>query len=85
MSLDRVEGAIHIAYCPERVLPGNVMHEFVENDVIGGVDEFQHKKQFHFIVSIKGGYMLRMPVLPNVQISRKFIQRLQIGWQTNFH
>ena len=30
---------IHIAYCPERVLPGNVMYELVNNDrVIGGVD-----------------------------------------------
>jgi UDP-N-acetyl-D-mannosaminuronic acid dehydrogenase len=35
-----LEGHIHIAYCPERVLPGNVMYELVENDrVIGGVDE----------------------------------------------
>ncbi|MDC3306109.1 UDP-N-acetyl-D-mannosamine dehydrogenase [Flavobacteriales bacterium] len=31
--------SIFIAYCPERVLPGNVMYELVENDrVIGGVD-----------------------------------------------
>ncbi|WP_444898966.1 UDP-N-acetyl-D-mannosamine dehydrogenase [Microbulbifer sp. VAAC004] len=29
---------IRIAYCPERVLPGNVLHELVENDrVIGGL------------------------------------------------
>ena len=33
-------GKISIAYCPERVLPGNVMHELVYNDrVIGGVDQ----------------------------------------------
>lgn len=31
---------INIAYCPERVLPGNVMYELVHNDrVIGGIDE----------------------------------------------
>lgn len=31
---------IHIAYCPERVLPGNVIFELVNNDrVIGGIDE----------------------------------------------
>ncbi len=31
---------IHMAYCPERVLPGNVMYELEHNDrVIGGVDE----------------------------------------------
>jgi UDP-N-acetyl-D-mannosaminuronic acid dehydrogenase len=33
-------GKIYIAYCPERVLPGNVLHELIQNDrVIGGVDE----------------------------------------------
>jgi len=31
---------MHIAYCPERVLPGNVIHELQHNDrVIGGIDE----------------------------------------------
>ena len=33
-------GKLHISYCPERVLPGNVLYELVHNDrVIGGVDE----------------------------------------------
>lgn len=33
-------GKIHIAYCPERVLPGNVLFELINNDrVIGGVDK----------------------------------------------
>lgn len=33
------KGKIHIAYCPERVLPGNVLYELVHNDrVIGGLD-----------------------------------------------
>lgn len=35
-----LEGRIFIAYCPERVLPGNVIYELVHNDrVIGGLDE----------------------------------------------
>ncbi len=35
-----LQGKIGIAYCPERVLPGNVIHELVHNDrVIGGIDE----------------------------------------------
>lgn len=35
-----LKGKIHIAYCPERVLPGNVIYELVHNDrVIGGIDE----------------------------------------------
>lgn len=33
-------GKISIAYCPERVLPGNVLYELINNDrVIGGIDE----------------------------------------------
>ncbi|RXM43988.1 UDP-N-acetyl-D-mannosamine dehydrogenase [Flavobacterium sp. YO64] len=40
---------IYIAYCPERVLPGNVMYELVNNDrVIGGVNEASTKKAVHF-------------------------------------
>lgn len=35
-----LKGKIYIAYCPERVLPGNVIYELVHNDrVIGGLDE----------------------------------------------
>ncbi len=48
-SRPELEGTIHIAYCPERVLPGNVMHELVENDrVIGGVDEASTQKAILF-------------------------------------
>jgi len=48
-SRPELEGAIHIAYCPERVLPGNVMHELVENDrVIGGVNEASTQKAISF-------------------------------------
>jgi UDP-N-acetyl-D-mannosaminuronic acid dehydrogenase len=48
-SRPELEGVIHIAYCPERVLPGNVMHELVENDrVIGGVDEAATQKAISF-------------------------------------
>lgn len=40
---------LNIAYCPERVLPGNVMYELVNNDrVIGGVDEKSTKKALNF-------------------------------------
>ncbi len=35
-----LRGQLYIAYCPERVLPGNVMYELENNDrVIGGVDD----------------------------------------------
>ena len=48
-SRPELEEAIYIAYCPERVLPGNVMYELVENDrVIGGVDEPSTQKAISF-------------------------------------
>ena len=40
---------IYIAYCPERVLPGNVIHELVHNDrVIGGMNEESTEKAIGF-------------------------------------
>ena len=51
-----LEGVIHIAYCPERVLPGNVMNELVDNDrVIGGIDELSTQKAKSFYAKyVKG-------------------------------
>lgn len=51
-----LENKLHIAYCPERVLPGNVMHELVYNDrVIGGVDEKSTERAVDFYTQfIKG-------------------------------
>lgn len=44
-----LENKIYLAYCPERVLPGNVMYELVHNDrVIGGVDEVSTDKAVAF-------------------------------------
>ena len=48
-SRPELEDKINIAYCPERVLPGNVMFELVNNDrVIGGVDKKSTKKAVNF-------------------------------------
>ena len=42
-------GEIFLAYCPERVLPGNVMFELVNNDrVIGGIDNRSTEKAIEF-------------------------------------
>lgn len=39
----------HLAYCPERVLPGNIMYELYNNDrVIGGIDNESTKKAIDF-------------------------------------
>jgi UDP-N-acetyl-D-mannosaminuronic acid dehydrogenase len=42
LSLDGTDGrpVIHVAHCPERVLPGRIMTELVENDrIIGGLTD----------------------------------------------
>lgn len=51
-----LQDKINIAYCPERVLPGNVMYELVHNDrVIGGIDEKSTEKAVAFYAQfIKG-------------------------------
>ncbi len=44
-----LKGKIYIAYCPERVLPGNIIHELVANDrVIGGLDEASTERAMAF-------------------------------------
>ena len=47
---------IYIAYCPERVLPGNVIYELVHNDrVIGGMNEASTKKAMEFYATFVQG------------------------------
>ncbi|WP_452599560.1 UDP-N-acetyl-D-mannosamine dehydrogenase [Pontimicrobium sp. MEBiC01747] len=44
-----LKGKIFMAYCPERVLPGNVIHELEHNDrAIGGVNEASTDKAAWF-------------------------------------
>lgn len=44
-----LKSKIYIAYCPERVLPGNVIYELIHNDrVIGGVNEASTQKACEF-------------------------------------
>lgn len=47
---------IYVAYCPERVLPGNVIHELVHNDrVIGGINpESTAKAQSFYAQFVQG-------------------------------
>lgn len=48
---------IYIAYCPERVLPGNVIYELVHNDrVIGGLNEASTDRATEFY-SISGRFL----------------------------
>lgn len=51
-----LEGKIYIAYCPERVLPGNVIYELIHNDrVIGGINpESTEKARAFYSRFVKG-------------------------------
>ena len=55
-----LKGKIYIAYCPERVLPGNVIYELVHNDrVIGGMDEASTDKAIEFYSQFVTGQLHR--------------------------
>jgi len=47
---------LFIAYCPERVLPGNILHELVNNDrVIGGINEESTNMAVEFYAKFVNG------------------------------
>lgn len=51
--------SIHMAYCPERVLPGKIMTELVENDrIVGGVTETATKAVADFYSTFVRGHVL---------------------------
>nr|WP_297400104.1 UDP-N-acetyl-D-mannosamine dehydrogenase [uncultured Marinobacter sp.] len=52
-------GAIHIAHCPERVLPGHIMRELVENDrIVGGITPEASEKVAAFYRTFVTGEVL---------------------------
>jgi UDP-N-acetyl-D-mannosaminuronic acid dehydrogenase len=50
---------VHIAHCPERVLPGQIMRELVENDrIVGGLNEEATKETVAFYKTFVSGKIL---------------------------
>jgi UDP-N-acetyl-D-mannosaminuronic acid dehydrogenase len=50
---------VHLAYCPERVLPGKIMVELVENDrIVGGLTSISTKKVVDFYRLFVNGNIL---------------------------
>lgn len=48
--------SIYLAYCPERVLPGNIVHELIYNNrIIGGVDQESGMQAANFYSSFIRG------------------------------
>jgi UDP-N-acetyl-D-mannosaminuronic acid dehydrogenase len=53
-----LKDTIYIAYCPERVLPGNLLYELEYNDrVIGGIDEVSTVKAMEFYARFVKGQL----------------------------
>lgn len=51
-----LRGELYIAYCPERVLPGQIIYELENNDrVIGGIDEASAQKAAEFYFNFVKG------------------------------
>jgi len=55
-STDQKNNDVNIAYCPERVIPGNTLHELVHNDrVLGGItDQCSKQAEEFYKLFIKG-------------------------------
>lgn len=50
---------LYFCHCPERVLPGRVLHELIDNDrVIGGIDEQSTEKAIEFYQHFVRGELL---------------------------
>jgi len=51
---------INIAYCPERVLPGNIINELKQNDrIVGGINDISTKKASDFYKNFVIGDVLQ--------------------------
>lgn len=53
------KGRVYVAHCPERVLPGQILKELVENDrIIGGLDKESTKRTVEFYKQFVKGKIL---------------------------
>ena len=54
------KGKIHIAHCPERVIPGNIMEELVNNDrIVGGLTDEATNLAVKFYESFVSGKVIK--------------------------
>lgn len=55
-----IENDIHIAHCPERVLPGRILIELIQNDrIVGGVNKLSTEVAAEFYEEFVSGQVLR--------------------------
>jgi UDP-N-acetyl-D-mannosaminuronic acid dehydrogenase len=54
------ESRVKVAHCPERVLPGRILRELVENDrIVGGIDDLSTEAAASFYERFVSGEVLR--------------------------
>lgn len=54
-----LKNKVHVAHCPERVLPGQILRELVDNDrIVGGNTKFAVQKAVALYKSFCNGYIL---------------------------
>ncbi|MEI4801148.1 UDP-N-acetyl-D-mannosamine dehydrogenase [Bacillus sp. NPDC077411] len=57
--LNSNKGVFYVSHCPERVLPGHILRELVENDrIIGGINSESTKKTVNFYKKFVKGKIL---------------------------
>lgn len=55
----RLPSGVHVAYCPERVLPGRILDELVGNDrVVGGVSSVATERAVEFYRGFVSGHVV---------------------------
>ncbi|MFP7733898.1 UDP-N-acetyl-D-mannosamine dehydrogenase [Priestia aryabhattai] len=60
LTIGKGENRIYVSHCPERVLPGQILRELVENDrIIGGIDEESTNKTVEFYETFVTGQVLQ--------------------------
>ncbi|MED4025081.1 UDP-N-acetyl-D-mannosamine dehydrogenase [Priestia megaterium] len=60
LTVGNEENRIYISHCPERVLPGHILRELVENDrIIGGIDKESTDKTVEFYKMFVTGKVLQ--------------------------
>ena len=69
-----VPGRVHVAHCPERVLPGRILVELVQNDrIVGGVDEASTTAAAAFYREFVSGEVLETTAATSFGLAQAFV------------
>ena len=72
---------ISIAYCPERVIPGNILKELVSNDrVIGGITKDAQKSRIFYKIFVFGDCFNRFKNCKMVKLTENSSRDAQIAF-----